>query len=60
MVAPMEALARIPGDLSAAEAAPSAMRGITAFNAIRNSGARAGEVSAILGVGDALPKPTTV
>lgn len=51
MVAPVEALARIPGELSAAEAAPLLCAGITTFNALRNSGARAGEMIAILGVG---------
>jgi D-arabinose 1-dehydrogenase-like Zn-dependent alcohol dehydrogenase len=51
MVAPIEALARIPGDLSDVDAAPLLCAGITTFNAIRNSGARAGDVVAILGVG---------
>ena len=51
MVAPIEALARIPDDLSDVDAAPLLCAGITTFNAIRNSGARAGDVVAILGVG---------
>ncbi|MBC8748270.1 MULTISPECIES: alcohol dehydrogenase [Paraburkholderia] len=51
MVAPVEALARIPDDLSDVDAAPLLCAGITTFNAIRNSGARAGDVVAILGVG---------
>lgn len=51
MVAPVEALVRIPNDLSAAEAAPLLCAGITTFNALRNSGALAGEIVAILGVG---------
>lgn len=51
MIAPVEALARIPDDLSDAEAAPLLCAGITTFNALRNSGARAGEVVVILGVG---------
>ena len=51
MVAPLEALARIPDDLSDAEAAPLLCAGITTFNALRNSGARPGEVAAILGIG---------
>jgi D-arabinose 1-dehydrogenase-like Zn-dependent alcohol dehydrogenase len=51
MVAPVEALARIPGDLSGAEAAPLLCAGITTFNALRHSGARPGEVAAILGIG---------
>jgi D-arabinose 1-dehydrogenase-like Zn-dependent alcohol dehydrogenase len=51
MVAPQEALARIPDDLSDVDAAPLLCAGITTFNALRNSGARAGDVVAILGVG---------
>jgi alcohol dehydrogenase/propanol-preferring alcohol dehydrogenase len=51
MVAPVEALARIPDDLSDVEAAPLLCAGITTFNALRNSGARPGDVVAILGVG---------
>ncbi len=51
MVAPVEALARLPDDLSGAEAAPLLCAGITTFNALRNSGARPGDVAAILGVG---------
>jgi len=51
MIAPVEALARIPDDLSDVEAAPLLCAGITTFNALRNSGARAGDVVAILGIG---------
>ncbi len=51
MVAPVQALAGIPDDLSDAEAAPLLCAGITTFNALRNSGARPGEVAAILGIG---------
>ncbi|HEY1611689.1 MAG TPA: alcohol dehydrogenase [Paraburkholderia sp.] len=51
MVAPQEALARIPDDLSDVEAAPLLCAGITTFNALRNSGARGGDVVAILGIG---------
>ncbi len=51
MVAPIEALARIPDDLSNMEAAPLLCAGITTFNSLRNSGARAGDVVAVLGVG---------
>jgi len=51
MVAPVEALARIPDDLSNVEAAPLLCAGITTFNALRNSGARPGDVVAVLGVG---------
>ncbi|CUS33613.1 Alcohol dehydrogenase GroES domain-containing protein (fragment) [Candidatus Nitrospira nitrificans] len=51
MVAPVEALARIPGALSNVEAATLLCAGITTFNALRNSGARPGDVVAVLGVG---------
>ena len=51
MVAPAAALARLPEGLSAVEAAPLLCAGLTTFNALRNSGARPGDVVAILGVG---------
>jgi alcohol dehydrogenase/propanol-preferring alcohol dehydrogenase len=51
MVAPIEALARIPDDLSNMEAAPLLCAGITTFNSLRNSGARPGDMVAVLGVG---------
>lgn len=51
MIAPMEALALIPDILSATEAAPLMCAGITTYNALRNSGARVGDVVAVLGIG---------
>ena len=51
MIAPAEAIAAVPQELSAVEAAPLMCAGITTFNCLRNSGARAGEVVAILGLG---------
>jgi D-arabinose 1-dehydrogenase-like Zn-dependent alcohol dehydrogenase len=51
MIAPVQALARIPDDLKALEAAPLLCAGITTFNALRKSPARAGDTVAILGVG---------
>src|SRR5579885_2186227 len=48
---PVEALAAIPESLSAAEAAPLLCAGITTFNALRHSGARPGDLVAVLGVG---------
>jgi D-arabinose 1-dehydrogenase-like Zn-dependent alcohol dehydrogenase len=51
MIAPAEALASIPDELSADEAAPILCAGITTFNALRHSGARAGDVVAVLGIG---------
>lgn len=51
VVVPSVALARIPDELTAAEAAPLACAGVTVFNALRRSAARPGEVVAILGLG---------
>ena len=51
MIAPVSALARVPDELSSVEAAPLMCAGITTFNALRNSGARPGEVVAVLGIG---------
>ena len=51
MVAPAEAIAAVPEELSAVEAAPLMCAGITTFNCLRNSGARAGDVVAVLGLG---------
>ena len=51
MIAPTAALALVPEDLPAVEGAPLMCAGITTFNSLRNSGARPGDVVAILGVG---------
>ncbi|HMI50340.1 MAG TPA: alcohol dehydrogenase [Candidatus Saccharimonadales bacterium] len=51
MIAPAEALARIPEALSPVEAAPLLCAGITTFNALRNSGARPGDLVAVFGIG---------
>ena len=51
MVAPAEAVAAIPDELPAPEAAPLLCAGITVFNALRNSGARAGDLVAVQGIG---------
>jgi D-arabinose 1-dehydrogenase-like Zn-dependent alcohol dehydrogenase len=51
MIVPAAGLARIPDDLSAVEAAPLMCAGVTTFNALRNSGARPGDVVAVLGMG---------
>jgi len=51
IVAPVEALARVPADLKDVDAAPLLCAGITTFNALRHSGARAGDVVAVLGIG---------
>jgi D-arabinose 1-dehydrogenase-like Zn-dependent alcohol dehydrogenase len=51
MVVPAEAVALMPDDLPSDEAAPLLCAGITVFNALRNSGARAGDLVAVLGIG---------
>ena len=51
MIARAEALAAIPDGLEAVEAAPLMCAGVTTFNALRNSGARPGDLVAILGLG---------
>lgn len=51
VVAPTEALARIPGDLASEDAAPLMCAGITTFNALRHSGAGLGDLVAIQGIG---------
>ncbi len=51
MCAPQEAIAAIPEDLSSADAAPLLCAGITVYNALRNSGIRAGDLVAVQGIG---------
>ena len=51
MVAPVDALARMPESLDAAEAAPLMCAGITTFNALRHSGALPSDLVAIQGIG---------
>lgn len=51
MLAPVDALASIPDELAAVAAAPPLCAGITTYNALRNSGARAGDLVAMLGIG---------
>jgi len=51
MIAPASALAGIPEGLSAVDAGPLMCAGITTFNSLRNSGARPGDLVAILGIG---------
>lgn len=51
MIAPASAVARMPSELPPVEAAPLMCAGITTFNALRNSGARSGDVVAVLGLG---------
>ena len=51
MVAHASALAHVPAELDSVESAPLLCAGITTFNAIRNSGAGAGELVAVHGIG---------
>ena len=51
MIAPAEALAALPPGLPAEEAGPFMCAGVTVFNALRNSGARPGDVVAVQGIG---------
>lgn len=51
MIAEARGLVRVPDSLASAEAAPLLCAGLTTFNALRNSGARAGDVVAIHGLG---------
>ena len=51
VLAPKESLARIPDGLAPEDAAPLMCAGITVFNALRNSGARPGDLAAIQGIG---------
>ncbi len=51
MVAPAEAVARLPEEMPADQAAPLLCAGVTTFNALRNCGARPGDVVAIQGLG---------
>src|SRR5258708_6019662 len=55
MVTPAAAVALIPDELSAAEAGPLFCAGVTTFNSLRNSGARPGDLVAILGIGGVCP-----
>jgi D-arabinose 1-dehydrogenase-like Zn-dependent alcohol dehydrogenase len=51
MVAPADALALIPDELSPVDTAPLHCAGVTTYNALRESGARPGDLVAILGIG---------
>jgi D-arabinose 1-dehydrogenase-like Zn-dependent alcohol dehydrogenase len=51
MIAPWTALALVPESLPPADAAPLMCAGLTTYNALRNSGAVAGDLVAVLGIG---------
>ena len=48
---PAEALAAVPEELSAADAAPLLCAGVTTYNALRNADLQPGDLVAVLGVG---------
>ena len=56
IVVPKEALALIPDELSFVDAGPLMCAGVTTFNSLRNSGARAGDLVAVHGIGG--PRPS--
>lgn len=51
VVVPAEAVAALPDDLPADDAAPLLCAGITVYNSLRNAGARSGELVAVQGIG---------
>ncbi len=51
MIAPASAIAVVPAELSPEEGAPLMCAGVTTFNCLRNSGARPGDVVAVIGLG---------
>jgi D-arabinose 1-dehydrogenase-like Zn-dependent alcohol dehydrogenase len=51
MIAHSSALALLPDELSFIEAGPLVCAGLTTFNSLRNSGARPGDIVAVLGLG---------
>ncbi|NBC25543.1 MAG: alcohol dehydrogenase catalytic domain-containing protein [Bacteroidetes bacterium] len=51
MTAPQEAVAAVPDDLSSEEAAPLLCAGITTFNSLKHTGAQAGDLVAVQGIG---------
>jgi len=51
VIVPASTLAAIPDEIPAEEAAPFMCAGVTVYNALRNSGARGGELVAVHGIG---------
>lgn len=51
IVVPAEAVAAMPEELPADQAAPLMCAGITVYNSLRNAGARAGDLVAVQGIG---------
>nr|BFD80696.1 alcohol dehydrogenase [Streptomyces sp. Xyl84] len=51
VIAPADALARVPDALAASDAGPMACAGVTTYNGLRRSSARPGDLVAVLGLG---------
>ncbi|WNV73844.1 alcohol dehydrogenase catalytic domain-containing protein [Geodermatophilus sp. DSM 44513] len=51
VLAPADALAAVPDELTDAEAAPLMCAGVTCYHGLRESGARAGDLVAVIGLG---------
>lgn len=51
LLAPTSALALVPDELGSVDAAPLMCAGVTTYNCLRNSGARPGDVVAVVGIG---------
>ncbi|WP_127360289.1 alcohol dehydrogenase [Actinacidiphila soli] len=51
VIAPVDALARIPDGLAATDAGPLGCAGVTTYNGLRRSSARPGDLVAVLGIG---------
>jgi D-arabinose 1-dehydrogenase-like Zn-dependent alcohol dehydrogenase len=51
MIVPATGVALVPAELPAQDAAPLMCAGLTTFNALRNSGAKPGDLVAVLGIG---------
>jgi D-arabinose 1-dehydrogenase-like Zn-dependent alcohol dehydrogenase len=51
MLASTSALALVPDDLKSVDAAPLMCAGVTTFNCLRNTGARPGDLVAVVGIG---------
>ncbi|MFI1393721.1 alcohol dehydrogenase [Streptomyces sp. NPDC020681] len=51
VIAPADALARIPDALAATDAGPLGCAGVTTYNGLRRSSARPGDLVAVLGIG---------
>lgn len=51
VIARVEALARVPDGITATDGAPLMCAGLTTFNALRHSGARPGDLVAVMGIG---------